>query len=488
MLITLFGFVYMMVLFYPSLVIGYPTGYDTYIHAGSAYLVAKGGLQASPASPIYPPLFIVLVAALYQLTGIDPLHLIMPIGLIADLLSIPPMYYITKKISGGNETMGFFAAFLVPLNPIGTYLVIMGTIPNLLGFLGFLLIVCVLISDLRPKPIGILLMALLEIFVFYVHLLVTAFLAFFVALIFVYEILLRRGSRYFKPLLFSLFISVPVAAIYYLPRIGFFYLGTIGGVDYLIWSLDNVIALPIILLPAINIFHSSHTKRFIPAKNEQLSFLRLWYLSPPLIAVLFIWQAAISNRMWHFASYPAIIVLAMIVPMWLTRIKKSGKRRTATIAATAFLIAAFTFSFSVSATLTTEFQNATPQRLQVANWIEANTSLNARFCTEEEYLANHLGWFIMGTTGRLAYESISNFREPYEVGIDVTRNLALANNITTLQAGSTYWIQALKALNVTYVILLAANSHPNYASISNGTVFTNAVYVIYNVTKYTLMP
>jgi hypothetical protein len=191
--------------------------------------------------------------------------------------------------------------------------------------------------------------------------------------------------------------------------------------------------------------------------------------------------------MYHFISYPAIIVLAMIIPMWLTRMKKTRKRRTAAIAATVVLTTVLVFSFSVGAILATEFQNATPQRLQVANWIKANTSLDARFCTEEEYLANHLGWFIMGTTGRVAYESILNFRESYEVGIDVARNLGLANNITTLQAGSPYWIQALKALNVTYVILLASNSHPNYTSISNETVFTNAMYVMYNVTKYTLM-
>jgi hypothetical protein len=83
---------------------------------------------------------------------------------------------------------------------------------------------------------------------------------------------------------------------------------------------------------------------------------------------------------------------------------------------------------------------------------------------------------------------MQNFVAAFELGIDVANNLQLANNITALQAGSAYWIQALRALNVTYVVLLTDNPHPNYASISNDTVFANTAYVVYNVTTYTLTP
>jgi hypothetical protein len=481
---VLFAFIFVIVLEYPTLVSGYPSGFDTYAHAAAAYFVAKGGLAASPASPIYPPFLMVFVGMLYQLTGIYPLHLIMPVGLVAHLLCIPPMYYITVKISG-DHTMGLYAAFITAINPIGLYLVIMGTIPNLLGFLGFLLFLSVLMSDYRAKPVGIILMSIFEIFIFYVHLLVSAFLIFLFVLVFVYEVLLRKGTRYFIPFFISLLISVPVAAIYYLPRIGYFYLGTLGGVNYFIWTLTNDIALPIVLLPAIFIFRASMTQKFIPAKSQHLTLLRLWYLSPLLITLLFIWQAAIMNRMWTFAAYPAIVVLAMIIPMQLKAMKKTRDKRTATIVAAAILIGGVCFSFAVSATLVYDFPNATPQRIQLANWIMANTSPDAKFCTEEEYFATHLGWFISGTTGRMAYESVGAFAAPFELGMDVARNIELATNITALQAGSPYWIQALKALNVTYVVLLAGNPHPNYTSVSNDTVFTNTAYVVYNVTAYT---
>jgi hypothetical protein len=487
LLIVLFAFIFVIVLEYPTLVSGYPSGFDGYVHAASAYLVAKGGLAASPASPFYPPFFALFVALVYQLTGINPLHLIMPVGLVAYFLCVPPMYYITKKISLDN-TMGLYAAFITAINPIALYLVIMGTIPNLLGFLGLLLFLSVLISDYRAKPVGIILMSLFEIFIFYVHLLVSGFLVFLFLLVFVYEVLLKKGTRYFMPFFVSLLISVPVAAIYYLPRISLFYLGTLGGVDYLVWTLVNDIALPIICLPAIFIFRANMRKKFIPAGQQHLALLKLWYLSPPIITVLFIWQASISNRMWDFAAYPAIVVLAMIIPMKLKAMKKTREKRTVTIAAAAILITSFCFSYVVGATLISDFQNATPQKIQLSNWIMTNTSPDARFCTEEEYLTTHLGWFISGTTGRIAYESMQNFVAAFELGIDVANNLQLANNITALQAGSAYWIQALRALNVTYVVLLTDNPHPNYASISNDTVFANTAYVVYNVTTYTLTP
>jgi hypothetical protein len=88
----------------------------------------------------------------------------------------------------------------------------------------------------------------------------------------------------------------------------------------------------------------------------------------------------------------------------------------------------------------------------------------------------------------MAYESVGAFAGPFELGMDVARDIELAMNITSLQAGSTYWIQALKSLNVTYVVLLAGNPHTNYASISNDIVFTNSAYIVYNVTTYTLAP
>ena len=487
LLIILFGFIFVILVEFPTLVSGYPSGYDAYAHAGAALLVAKGGLAASPASPIYPPFLMVFLATLYKLTGINPLHLIMPVGLVAQLLCIPPMYYITVKISG-DKTMGLYAAFITAINPIGLYLVIMGTIPNLLGFLGFLLFLSILISDYRSKPIGIIMMSLSEIFIFYVHLLVSAFLIFFFVLVFVYEVLLRKGTRYVIPFFISLVISVPIAAIYYLPRIGYFYLGTLGGTNYLIWTLTNDIALPILLLPALLIFLASMRKKFIPAKSQHLTVLKLWYLSPLLITLLFVWEVGVVNRMWTFAAYPAIVVLAMVIPMKLKAMNKIRTKRTVAIATAAILIGGTCFSFAVSASLVSLLPNATPQRIQLSNWIMANTPVDAKFCTEEGNFVTNLGWFITGTTGRMAYESLGAFAGPFELGMDVARDIELAMNITSLQAGSTYWIQALKSLNVTYVVLLAGNSHPNYASISNDTAYTNSAYIVYNVTTYTLAP
>jgi hypothetical protein len=83
---------------------------------------------------------------------------------------------------------------------------------------------------------------------------------------------------------------------------------------------------------------------------------------------------------------------------------------------------------------------------------------------------------------------VGAFAAPFELGEDIALDIELATNITALQAGSAYWIQALNALNVTYVVLLTGNPHPNYASISNDTVFTNIDYIVYNVTAYTLAP
>jgi hypothetical protein len=189
--------------------------------------------------------------------------------------------------------------------------------------------------------------------------------------------------------------------------------------------------------------------------------------------------------MWHFIADPAIVVLAMIVTMKFMRMKKFHRRRTVIIL-TAFLLGAtFTSTFITGTFCMAAFHDATPERLQVIDWIGTSTPANATFCTEEEYFSTHLGWYIIGLTGKMAYESLLDFAEPFEVGVDIARNINLANNITTLQAGSTYWIQAVKALNVTYVILLASEAHPNYASISNDTVFTNSMYKVYNITQYT---
>jgi hypothetical protein len=214
----------------------------------------------------------------------------------------------------------------------------------------------------------------------------------------------------------------------------------------------------------------------------------LWYLSPPVIAIIFVWQAAIASRMWHFISYPAIVVLAIIVTMKFMRMKKFHKRNTVIILTAILLGTTFTSTFITGTYCMAAFHDATPERLQVIDWIRTSTPANARFCTEEEYFSTHLGWYIIGLTGKMAYESLLSFAEPFEVGVDIARNINLANNITTLQAGSAYWIQAVKALNVTYVILLGSEAHPNYTVISNDTVFSNAMYVVYNVTEYTSMP
>jgi hypothetical protein len=342
------------------------------------------------------------------------------------------------------------------------------------------------VSDARDRIPSIIAMGLLGGLIFLTNILVAAFYVFFAGVIFAYEIILKKENHYSKPLFFSLLIAAIPTGIFYLPKISYFYVGVLGGTEYLIWNLANFIVLPILILPIIFLYKSAYTKKFTYARNQHLRLLRLWYITSPIMALTFSWQAAVLARMWHFISFPAIVVVAMIVTAKFRLMSKARGRRTAAALTTTLLVACVVTTYSASIVMFDMFYRATPERMQLINWINANTSTSARFCTEEEFIPTQLGWYIMGLTGRVAFESLLNFSEPFQVGTDVALNMELANSITTLTANSTEWISAIKALRVSYVILLASKTHTSYAAISSNVVFTTSLHVVYNVTQFLL--
>lgn len=483
-LIMLFGVVFRISVLYPWYSNGLPSGFDTYIHAASAYFIRWGGLEASPASPIYPPAFLIFMAFLYQVTGVFPIYLMAPVGIAIDVLCAPTMFYITKRLSGNRNSVGLLAAFFATVNPITLDLLILGTIPTILGILELLVIVAIMVSSIRGRIYGIVLMGLLGGLIFLTNILVAAFYLFFAGIIIFYEVILKKGSYYSKPLFLSMVIAAIPTAIFYLPKISYFYVGVLGGTEYLIWNLANFIVLPILTLPIIFLYKSRYTKKYTYAKNNNLRLLKLWYLTSPIMALVFIWQAAVLSRMWHFIAFPAMVVLAMIVTTKFKLMAKARSRRRAAMLTAALLVTCVVTTYSASVVMFESFYRITSERMQLINWIQTNTTLTARFCTEEEFIPTQLGWYIMGLTGRLAYESLLNFSEPFEVGTDVAMNMRLANNITTLTANTTYWINAVRALQVSYVILLANKTHSNYAPISSEIVFSTSMHIVYNVTEY----
>ncbi|WXG44787.1 MAG: hypothetical protein WED04_12280 [Promethearchaeati archaeon SRVP18_Atabeyarchaeia-1] len=484
LLIMLFGIVFRVCILYPSYANGLPSGFDTYIHAASAYFIRWGGLPASPTSPIYPPTFLIFLALLYQITGVFPVYLIAPVGIAVDVLCAPAIFYITRRLSGGRNTVGLLAALFQTLNPITLDLLILGTIPTILGILELLTIIAILVSDLRSRVLGIVSMGLLGGLIFLTNILVGAFYVFFVGMIVFYEIILGRGNHYAKPLFLSLLITAIPTALFYLPNLSYFYVGVLGGSEYFIWNLATFIVLPILMLPIIFLYKRSYAKKYTYARNQNATLLRLWYLTAPVMALVFVWQAAVLSRMWHFISFPAVVVLAMIVTAKFRQIGKSRGRRTAAALTATLLIASVVTTFSASVIMFNTFYENTPERMQLVNWIETNTTQSARFCTEEEYIPTQLGWYVMGLTGRIAYESLPSFSEPFEVGTDIALHMRLANNITALTANTTDWISAVRSLQVSYVILLANKIHTNYAAISSRIVFATSLHAVYNVTEF----
>jgi len=483
-LIMLFAVLYRVSVLYPSYGMMLPSGYDTYIHAASAYFIAKGGLEASPTSPIYPPTFLIFLAFLYQITGVMPIYLIAPTGIAFDILCVPLMFYITRKMSGKNNLVGLVAAFFTTLNPITLDLLILGTIPTMLGVLELLVIISVLVSDRRSSILGIILMGLFGGLIFLTNILMAAFYMFLSGMIFLYEIAVRRENYYSKPLFLSLLITAVPAGLFYIPRLSYFYVGVLGGTEYLIWNLANFIVLPILCVPIIFLYKSAYTKKFTYARSHNLQFIRLWYLVSPAMAVVFVWQAAVLSRIWHFISFPTIVVVAMIFVAKFKLMAGARRRKAAAVLATTILVACVVTTYSASAIMFNEFYRMTPERMQLMNWIQTCTPESAVFCTEEEFIPTQLGWYIMGITGRRAYQSLLNFSEIFEVGTDIALQMQLANDITTLTAGSTNWISSVKALHVSYIILLANKTHANYAPITSDIVFTTSMHVVYNVSTF----
>lgn len=484
LLIMLFGVVFRISILYPSYSIMLPSGYDTYIHSASAYFIAKGGLEATPTSSIYPPVFLILLAGLYKLTGIMPVYLIAPVGIAVDVLCVLPMYYITRRMSGNNNLVSLVAAFFTTLNPITLDLLILGSIPAMLGILEFLLIVAVLVSDFKNSIPGIVLMGLSGGLICLTNILVAAFYIFFAGMIFLYEIILKRGHYYSKPLFYSLLIAAIPAGLFYIPRLSYLYLGVLGGTEYLIWNLANFIVLPILCLPIIFLYKRAYTKKFTYARNQNLKLIRLWYLTSPVMAIAFIWQAAVLSRMWHLISFPTIVVVSMIVVAKFRLMAKARSRRTAAALTATLLIACVVTTYSAGVVMFGSFYQLTPERMQLMNWIENSTPQNATFCTEEEFIPTMLGWYIMGLTGRRAYESLLNFSEAFQLGTEIAFDMKVANNITTLTAGSAEWVSSIRTLHVSYVILLVNKTHANYAPISSNVVFTTSLHVVYNVTTF----
>jgi len=483
-LIMLFAVLYRVSVLYPSYSMMLPSGYDTYIHAASAYFIAKGGIEASPTSPIYPPTFLIFLAFLYQITGVMPIYLIAPTGIAFDVLCVPPMFYITRKMSGNNNLVGLVAAFFTTLNPITLNLLILGTIPTILGILELLIIISVLVSDHRSDIPCIVLMGLFGGLIFLTNILVAAFYIFLAGMIFIYEIPMRRENYYSKPLFLSLLITAVPAGLFYIPRLSYFYVGILSGTEYLIWNLANFIVMPILCLPIIFLYKSAYTKKFTYVRSHNLQFIRLWYLASPLMALVFFWQAAVLARMWHFISFPTIVVVAMIFVAKFKLMARAGRRKTAAALTTTILVTSILTTYSASVVMFSMFYHVTPERMQLMNWIQTSTPQSAIFCTEEEFIPTQLGWYIMGMTGRRAYESLLNFTGPFEVGTDVALHMELANNITTLTAGSADWVSAVRALQVSYVILRTNETHANYALIASDIVFTTSMHVVYNVTTF----
>lgn len=484
LLIILFGFVFRISLLFPSWRDGIPSGYDTYIHAASAYFIATGGLQASPTSPIYTPVFSILVAIIYQLTGIQPIYLVVPIAVVIDVLCIIPMFHITRRISGNNNTMGFLGAFFTAINPISITLLVLGSFPSMFAILGLLTIISILVSDMGERPAGIVLMGLLGAFIFLTNILTAAFYILLITMVFFHEVVFRKISGLIKPLIFSLIITIPIAGIYYVPRISYFYVGLLGGMEYILWVLPPLIITMIALIPLLILFKSGLKEKYIPRKAQHLRLLEIWYLTTPMMALIFIWQVAVLSRLWYFVTFPAIVVLAIVFVTKFRLMRKIRKPVTVKAAAGALLITCVVGSYIGGYYCFNEFYSLTPDRVQLINWIETSTPMTATFCAEEEFLPTHLGWYIMGLTGRMSYESILYFAGPFEVGTDVALHLELAKNITTLEATSQYWLQAVKDLHVTFVILLSSKNHTNYASIHDEIVFTNTEYTVYNVSQY----
>jgi hypothetical protein len=201
---------------------------------------------------------------------------------------------------------------------------------------------------------------------------------------------------------------------------------------------------------------------------------------------MFIWQASIVGRMWELLSLPALVVFAATLVEGLTVMKKARGRKTAKVVAVAILTACTLTTFTIGALQFGLSFYATPPRLELTNWISSATPSEARICTEEESPPTHLGWYIGGLTGRTAYESLSNFSAIFEVGSQATLEIELARNITSLPVGSGYWTEAVQSLNVSYVVLLANKTHPNFEGISSDIVFNNGYYVVYNITEFTL--
>jgi hypothetical protein len=486
LLLMLFAALFRVLILYPSYANGLPAAYDGYIHAAASYFVAKGGLEASPMSPIYPPLFLVFLAFLYQITGINPIVLIVPVGVIIDILCILPVFYITWRISRKNVIMGYLAAFFYSINPITTILIISGTVAAILAMLGYLLVISILVSDLRGRFISIPLMGLLGAFILLTNIFLSLLLVFLVFLFFVDEVLLRRERFYFKPLFFSLVLSVIIACVYYIPRLGVLNVSLSGSGEYDYWSYGNLLIMLILAVPMIFLFKRGLRERYIPVSQQHLTLLKLWYLSPPLITVAFVWQASIAFRMWQFMPAPTVVVIAMVAVMKFRIMKKARRRRTVVVAAASLLIVCLALTYTGSALTFEGSFKATPERLELMNWIKTNTSPNAAFCTEEEYFPTHLGWYIMGLTDRVAYESLPSSQGAFQLGKDVARSIKLAYDIVTLPVGSQEWNESVKGLDVTYVVLLANALHPNYASISDKIVFSNVAYDVYNVTQFTI--
>jgi hypothetical protein len=303
-------------------------------------------------------------------------------------------------------------------------------------------------------------------------------------MIFLYEIILKRGHYYSKPLFYSLLIAAIPAGLFYIPRLSYLYLGVLGGTEYLIWNLANFIVLPILCLPIIFLYKRAYTKKFTYARNQNLKLIRLWYLTSPVMAIAFIWQAAVLSRMWHLISFPTIVVVAMIVVAKFRLMAKARSRRTAAALTATLLIACVVTTYSAGVVMFGSFYQLTPERMQLMNWIENSTPQNATFCTEEEFIPTMLGWYIMGLTGRRAYESLLNFSEAFQLGTEIAFDMKVANNITTLTAGSAEWVSSIRTLHVSYVILLVNKTHANYAPISSNVVFTTSLHVVYNVTTF----
>lgn len=482
---ALFSVIYHVVLLYPPYGNGLPSGFDGYVHAGVAHSLAENGF-VYPQTSIYPPLFLLSLGFLSMLTGIQPIRLISPYGIVVDVLLVFPMYYIASRICDGNKSIGLLAAFFVSIDPVTFNLLCLGSIPNLLGFLWLLLLMSVLLSDLRNKPAGIILMAILSVLIFFTHILVSAFLLFIFGVIFIHEFILKRDNRYMRPLFYSLLIAAVPVFLYYIPRMLYFYLGTTTGGEYIIWVSSGFILLPILSSPLIFLAKRKWMNRYISSRSPYLTFLKFWYVVPILIALIFIWEASIFSRMWQFLSLPAIVVISSVLVRKFAMMEKTrGERPVKAIAAAILTVCVVTTAFSGAYQFNVFFY-ATPERLALANWISINTPANATFCTEEEFLPTHLGWYVSGLTGRIAYESLSNFSVTFEVGSQTANAIRLARNITSLPVGSASWTTAVKELDVTYVILLANRTHPNYATISDKIVYANAAYVVYNITTFTL--